>query len=220
MSLAIQIPPGLQYDGPLVETASGGTAPNWVEYQKVKEYTNAFVIINDTKVLLGYKKRGFGVGLWNGFGGKVDPGETSAQAAVRELEEESGITAPLELCGTLFFVVEGVDTAFNINIFRAYEYSGTITETDEMRPEWFGIQESLLPRSNPSPAAGSEVAADGERSDALPPIPLDKMWADDQFWMPLMFSRRHFVGRADFAPNGTESNNTAMLKYWFGAAPE
>ncbi|KAI0646525.1 NUDIX hydrolase domain-like protein [Trametes meyenii] len=214
MSPSIRIPPGLQYDGPLVETASGGTAPSWVAYQKVKEYTNAFVIIDDTKVLLGYKKRGFGVGLWNGFGGKVDPGETSAQAAVRELEEESGIIAPLELCGTLFFVVEGIDTAFNINIFRAYEYSGTITETDEMRPEWFSIQESLLPRENASPANST-----AEHSEALPPIPLDKMWADDQFWMPLMFSRRYFVGRADFAPNGTESNNTAMLKYWFGAAP-
>ena len=61
------------------------------------------------QVLLGYKKRGFGQGLyvrpiepccgtladsgtrrhparWNGFGGKVDPGETPLQAAVRELE--------------------------------------------------------------------------------------------------------------------------------------
>ena len=25
-------------------------------------------------------------GSWNGFGGKVDPGETSLEAAVRELE--------------------------------------------------------------------------------------------------------------------------------------
>ena len=26
------------------------------------------------KVLLGRKKRGFGMGKWNGFGGKMDPG--------------------------------------------------------------------------------------------------------------------------------------------------
>lgn len=50
---SVQLPPGLTYDGPLVETASGGCA-NWVEYKKVKLYTNAFVIVNDEKVCLRY----------------------------------------------------------------------------------------------------------------------------------------------------------------------
>ena len=35
------------------------------------------------KVLLGYKKRGFGEGRWNGFGGKVEPGETIEEGAKR-----------------------------------------------------------------------------------------------------------------------------------------
>lgn len=34
-------------------------------------------------ILLGLKKRGFGEGKWNGFGGKVEPGETIHQAAAR-----------------------------------------------------------------------------------------------------------------------------------------
>lgn len=34
-----------------------------------------------TLVLLGMKKRGFGAGKWNGFGGKVQPGETIEEAA-------------------------------------------------------------------------------------------------------------------------------------------
>ncbi|KAI8986662.1 NUDIX hydrolase domain-like protein [Trametes punicea] len=203
-----ELPPGLTYDGPLVEAASGGEENNWVHYGKVKQYTNAFVIQDDLKVLLGYKKRGFGMGLWNGFGGKVDPGETAAQAAVRELEEEAGITAPLKHCGTLFFVVEGVDTAFNINIFSAYEYEGTITESDEMRPEWFAIQESMMPPRNPL-----SIIDHGEKQEALPPIPLETMWADDEFWMPLMFARRHFVGRADFGADNK------MRRWWFGATP-
>jgi hypothetical protein len=56
-------------------------------------------------VLLGMKKRGFGTGLYNGFGwfacvapwlhvdddgcegGKVEPGETILQGAVREVQE-------------------------------------------------------------------------------------------------------------------------------------
>lgn len=42
------------------------------------------VLVHDaTKVLLGMKKRGFGVGRWNGFGGKVEPNETIEEAAKR-----------------------------------------------------------------------------------------------------------------------------------------
>ena len=47
----LELPPGLKYDGPLVETANDGQpGQQWIEYEKVKMYTNAFVIMNDTKV--------------------------------------------------------------------------------------------------------------------------------------------------------------------------
>ena len=35
------------------------------------------------RILLGYKKNGFGKGKWNGFGGKVKDGETIEEAAIR-----------------------------------------------------------------------------------------------------------------------------------------
>ena len=47
-----------------------------------KVLTLAFVR-RPSEILLGFKKRGFGVGLWNGFGGKVEPGETIEAAAKR-----------------------------------------------------------------------------------------------------------------------------------------
>ena len=40
-------------------------------------------VLKPGKVLLGYKKRGFGEGRWNGFGGKVQRDETIEEAAVR-----------------------------------------------------------------------------------------------------------------------------------------
>lgn len=62
-------------------------------------------VSNVLQLLLGYKKRGLGKDMcartsivlgnllailmtkrYNGFGGKVDPGETPAEAAVRELK--------------------------------------------------------------------------------------------------------------------------------------
>lgn len=44
------------------------------------------------QVLLGEKKRGFGLGKWNGFGGKVDPTDASiVAAAAREIQEEANV---------------------------------------------------------------------------------------------------------------------------------
>ena len=40
-------------------------------------------VLKPGKVLLGYKKRGFGVDRWNGFGGKVQQDETIEEAAKR-----------------------------------------------------------------------------------------------------------------------------------------
>ena len=45
----LQLPPGLTYDGPLVETVNGGVA-DWVDYKIIKLYTNAFVISADSTV--------------------------------------------------------------------------------------------------------------------------------------------------------------------------
>ncbi|KAF5383264.1 hypothetical protein D9615_005067 [Tricholomella constricta] len=118
-------PPGIE--GNLKCIVSGGEDVDWMPFEKKKEYTNAF-IVQDGKILLGYKKRGFGMHKFNGFGGKVEAGETSLQAALRELEEEAGITAPLEHAGTLLFLNEGADVAFNIEIYRAERYSGVIAE--------------------------------------------------------------------------------------------
>jgi len=51
------------------------------------------------RILLGRKKRGFGAGKANGFGGKVEVGETIKEAAVREMQEESGVTIdPADAC--------------------------------------------------------------------------------------------------------------------------
>lgn len=41
------------------------------------------LVVQPSRVLLGMKKRGFGAGLWNGFGGKVQPGESIEEAARR-----------------------------------------------------------------------------------------------------------------------------------------
>ena len=110
------------------------------------------------RILLGYKKRGLGKGLWNGFGGKLEAGETAQRAAERELEEEAGISSDtLVLCGKLFFTFDGDSQLIEGFVFRTSEYKGEPRETEEMRPRWFPLDE----------------------------IPYEKMWADDVLWFPL-----------------------------------
>ena len=57
----------------------------------MKPTTLVFPIDEQNRILLGRKKRGFGADKYNGFGGKINAGESFRQCAVRELYEESGI---------------------------------------------------------------------------------------------------------------------------------
>ena len=130
------------------------------------------------EVLLGMKKRGFGLGKWNGFGGKVEPGETVPAAALRELEEEACVTAAgAELRGKITFTFQTIPDVLvslvvcvwfwkrrrgsidspcprsvtNVHFatphtpkkVHVFEAQGPITgepqETDEMRPQWYGV---------------------------------------------------------------------------------
>ncbi len=132
---------------------------------------NTLAIIEDgDRALLAMKKRGFGSGWWNGFGGKLEAGETIERAMVRELEEESGIVAKkYRERGVINFYSEA-DLDVEMHIFEVTEYEGEPSETEEMSPKWFLKSE----------------------------IPYQKMWPGDNRWMPLFFEGKDFTGRIVF----------------------
>ena len=112
------------------------------------------------------KKRGFGAGRWNGFGGKIEVGETIEDAARREMKEESGIDIlTMEKVGIHEFEFEMKQgEILEVHVFRVDDFSGIPTETEEMRPEWFMFSD----------------------------IPYDIMWPDDQYWLPLFLEGKKF----------------------------
>ena len=120
-------------------------------------------IVRDGKILLHYKKRGHGMGKWNGLGGKIRENETPEECAVREAKEESGITLKeLQKLGKIeFYDVNGED--WLVYVFRS-DFCGEPGESDESCPRWFSLNE----------------------------IPYNQMWEDDRYWLPLVIQNIHF----------------------------
>ena len=111
-------------------TPSAADLPSidWDTWQPTIRATLMFVVRGD-EVLLIRKKRGFGMGKVNGPGGKLDPGETELDCAVRETQEELGITAlnPVKRGELWFHFVDGL--AMHVAVFQAMEHEGEAVET-------------------------------------------------------------------------------------------
>ena len=134
----------------------------------MKKILTLCIIYQHPKVLLGLKKRGFGTGRWNGFGGKVIVGETIEAAAKRELKEEAGIEAEnLEKVGMLDFEFKGNPEILETHVFKLDKFSGEPAESEEMKPQWFNVSE----------------------------IPYKEMWPDDIYWLPLFLAGKKFKGK-------------------------
>ena len=114
------------------------------------------------------KKRGFGAGRWNGFGGKVSAAETIEDAAKRETQEEAGVkVGNLYKVGIIDFEFKGNSEIQEVHIFKSDNFLGEPMESEEMKPQWFHIDE----------------------------IPFKEMWPDDIHWLPLFLSGKKFKGK-------------------------
>jgi mutator protein MutT len=131
--------------------------------------------VRGNEVLLAMKKRGFGVNRWNGAGGKLKDNETIEEAMVRETEEEIMVTPTNyhQVAQLDFYFAEKPEWNQKVFVYFASAWRGTPTETEEMAPQWFN-QKTL---------------------------PLDKMWSDDQYWLPRVLAGEKLEAEFLFGEN-------------------
>lgn len=135
--------------------------------------TTLCLLKKDNEILLAMKKRGFGEGKYNGVGGKIENGETPEMAMIRETQEEISVT-PInyEKVGLIEFdeFYKGNKQNLVFHLYMVYDWEGTPSETEEMAPKWFNINE----------------------------IPYDKMFPDDKYWLPLILEGKKIRAYFDF----------------------
>ncbi len=151
---------------PVGETCEIVDGANW----KPREKATLCFIIENGKILLIEKKRGLGAGKVNGPGGRIEAGETAEQGAIRETQEEVGLTPTgMEWAGELSFQFRD-GYSLHVELYRASGWTGELCETDEAKPFWCSTSE----------------------------IPYGRMWADDEQWMPRLLAGEKFRGWFEF----------------------
>jgi ADP-ribose pyrophosphatase YjhB (NUDIX family) len=127
-------------------------------------------------VLLGMKLRGFGVGFWNGPGGKFEPAKDRnvEESFDREALEEAVLTVKRkEKVGYIEFeFVNKPGKVLETHIFRVLEYEGEPQDGEEMRWQWFG--------------------------EAEKEIPYQQLWPADEYWLPPVLAGKKIRGKVRY----------------------
>lgn len=159
---------------------------DWTGWRGEIEATLLFVV-RGGEILLIEKKRGHGAGKINGPGGKIDPGETPLECAVRETGEELLISVTdARKAGELWFQMSDYPSIL-CHVFLGTEFTGTPTETEEAVPLWVPMEE----------------------------IPYARMWEDDLHWLPLVLGGRCILGKFVFEGERMLSKEIADADFRF-----
>ena len=132
------------------------------------QHATLALLLEPDYLWLGCKKRGFGKGKLNGFGGKQEGNETIEEAMLRELMAEAHVQAiRYEKVGELTYRFEH-EPSWNqvVHIYRVSEWQGVPKESEEMTCEKF----------------------------PLTAIPYDRMWDNDKQWLPHVLAGKKVKG--------------------------
>jgi len=130
-------------------------------------------LFKDDRVLMLHrvkKEKDIHKDKWNGLGGKLEPGESPEESAVREIKEESGYDIhSLKFAGHLFFpTFDKENNDWSVFVFTSDDFTGIQLEnTPEGNLEW--IPKSDLLKLN--------------------------LWEGDRYFLPKLLSYEKFLGK-------------------------
>lgn len=147
---------------------------------------------SNLSILIGKKLRGFGAGFYNCFGGKLekDLGEQNKPAigAVRELEEETGISVPLStmeksFVGTINFTFDDWEEnrAMKVHLFCVF-VSLSVDATNSTKAHNFDANTINI---DPDQIRGCDEIEPVLLHNCYD-LPLEQMFADDSIWLPML----------------------------------
>ncbi len=129
--------------------------------------TNSTLMIHRVK-----KENDYHHGKWNGLGGKFEPGECPEECAVREVKEESGLTAKsIKMKGFISFpIFDGIED-WHVFLFVINDYEGELIDSNEGNLDW--IPNEKLTEIN--------------------------LWEGDKIFIPWLFEEKFFSAKFIYA---------------------
>lgn len=141
------------------------------------------------QVLLGRKLTGFGAGNMVAPGGKIEPGEQAASAAVRELEEETSLRVAAECAdhrATILFRFPARPASdMDCQVFLATSYDGKPAASGELEPHWYPVAD----------------------------LPVEQMWQDAEHWLPRIIGGEMFTATVIMAQDNL-GVTTVRISSW------
>lgn len=129
------------------------------------------------KVLLAKSRDGGGVGLWSGYGGKIEEGESPTSAAKREVREESSVNIKVGdlIHAAIVNVYWGTVLRYRLYIFTLLKWHGQPRDSIETwKHRWFRYSQ----------------------------LPLKQMRQGDIIWMPRVLAGAQFEADVRLSEDG------------------
>jgi 8-oxo-dGTP diphosphatase len=142
----------------------------------------------ERQVLLGHKKTGLGTGKIVALGGHVEERETAADAAAREVTEESGLQVAAdslrEAAHITFLFPACPAWDMTVEVFTSGTWRGEAVESEEIRPEWFPVAD----------------------------LPFGRMWDDGKLWVPRVLGGERLRATFSYAADCETVAESALVR--------
>ena len=154
------------------------------EREKIKACVGV-MIFKDGKVLMGERKGSHGSGEYSFPGGHLEFGESFEECVKRETFEETGLTArSLSQAGTIVFKFKDGTGIHEVHVFRCSDFEGEEKESEEMKPQWFAVDQ----------------------------IPYEDMWPADSYWLPYLIEGKNFKATFIYDRPSTKEYTSQILE--------